>query len=135
MRLAGFELRLDRVGEVFGPNYAAERAIIRVTNNAGALVCEAAPERRVYASNGQTLSHVAICPNLLDDVYVVAGDQRQAAGGAAVLVRGYWNPWVRLVFAGPLLMALGGLLSLSDRRIRFAVTSRVRVAAAPAAAE
>jgi cytochrome c-type biogenesis protein CcmF len=133
MRLAGFELRLDRVGEVFGPNYEAERAVITVSDHAGGLVCQAEPERRVYASNGQALSHVAICPRLLDDVYVVAGDQRPTTGGAAVLVRGYWNPWVRLVFAGPLLMALGGLMSLSDRRLRFALTSRVRLTTAPAA--
>ena len=89
-----------------------------------------------YAAGGQMISGVAICPSLLDDLYVVAGDQRAAASGAAVfLIRAYWNPWVRLVFAGPLLMALGGLLSLSDRRLRFALTSRVRAAAAPAPAE
>src|SRR5215469_16000822 len=62
MRLAGFELRLERVGQVFGPNYAAEQAIVRVTDRDGALVCKAAPERRVFAANGQALSHVAICP-------------------------------------------------------------------------
>ena len=135
MQLAGFSLRLERVGEVFGPNYEAERAIVRIADPAGRFVCEAAPERRIYAVNGQALSHVAICPRGLDDVYVVAGDARAAPNGAGVLIRGYWNPWVRLVFAGPLLMAAGGLLSLSDRRLRFAITSRVRAAVAPAPAE
>jgi cytochrome c-type biogenesis protein CcmF len=68
---------------------------------------------------------------------VVSGEARPAANGtAAWLIRGYWNPWVRLVFAGPLLMALGGLVSLTDRRLRFAVTARSRAAAAaPAPAE
>ena len=135
MRLAGYQLRLERVGEAFGPNYAAQRAIVRVTDRAGSFVCEAAPERRVYASNGQSLSHVAICARGLDDLYIVAGDARAAANGTGVLVRGYWNPWVRLVFAGPLLMAAGGLLSLSDRRVRFAITSRVRAVSASAPAE
>ena len=51
------------------------------------------------------------------------------------MVRAYWNPWVRFVFAGPLIMALGGLISLTDRRLRFAVTAKVRAALAPAAAE
>ena len=136
MHLAGFELRLDRVGEAFGPNFEAEQAFLTVTDPAGQKLCEAAPERRLYAAGGQTVSGVAICPRLLDDMYVVAGERRQAADGAGVfLIRAYWNPWVRLVFAGPLLMALGGLLSLSDRRLRFALTSRARAAAAPAPAE
>jgi cytochrome c-type biogenesis protein CcmF len=137
LRLGGYELRLDSVGQAFGPNFEAERAHIRVTDAAGRLVCNAAPERRLYAAGGQTVSGVAICPSLLDDVYVVSGEARPAANGtAAWLIRGYWNPWVRLVFAGPLLMALGGLVSLTDRRLRFAVTARSRAAAAaPAPAE
>jgi cytochrome c-type biogenesis protein CcmF len=129
MHLGAYVLRLDSVGEVFGPNFEAERAHLRVTDGSGALVCNAAPERRLYAADGQTVSGVAICPNLLDDVYVVSGQGRADAGGVRTwLIRAYWNPWVRFVFAGPLLMALGGLISLSDRRLRFAVTSRVRKA-------
>ena len=76
MNLAGFELRLDQVSSVAGPNYEASRATIRITDPKGALVCEAAPERRVYAAGGQATSQVAICPRILDDVYVVVGDPR-----------------------------------------------------------
>ena len=137
LRLGGYELRLDSVGQVFGPNFEAERAHIRVTDAAGRLICDAAPERRLYAAGGQTVSGVAICPSALDDVYVVSGEARPtASGGQAWLIRGYWNPWVRFIFAGPLLMALGGLLPLTDRRLRFAVTARSRATAAqPAPAE
>jgi cytochrome c-type biogenesis protein CcmF len=135
LRLAAFELRLEQVGDVAGPNYEAARALIRVTDANGRLVCEAAPERRVYAAGGQTTSQVAICPGPLDDIYVVAGDRRDdPAAGPSLLIKAYWNPWVRLIFLGPVLMALGGALSLSDRRLRFAVPGRVRqvLAAAPA---
>ncbi|HXQ15726.1 MAG TPA: heme lyase CcmF/NrfE family subunit [Caulobacteraceae bacterium] len=186
MHLGGYTLRLERVAQEFGPNFEAERAYIRVTDASGALLCEAEPDRRLYAAGGQTVSGVAICPRLLDDVYVVSGEKRlgsspaggggpqrggggslpssaaanqalsAASGGARViapppplrgpppptgeenatyLVRAYWNPWVHFVFAGPLIMALGGLVSLTDRRLRFAVTARVRAALAPAAAE
>jgi cytochrome c-type biogenesis protein CcmF len=131
IHLSGYELRLDGVGQAFGPNYTAERALVRITDRAGKLLCVAAPDRKLYAANGQTVSGVAICPTALDDMYVVLGDRRTAANGAPTwLIRAYWNPWVRLVFAGPLLMALGGLVSLSDRRLRFALTRR---ASAPAA--
>ena len=134
-RLSGFMLKLERVGTISGPNYEAERAIIRVTDASGALVCEAAPERRVYAAGGQTISHVAICPRPLDDVYVVIGDRREGPGGASAwLVDAHWNPWVRFLFFGPLIMALGGALSLSDRRLRFAIPARAKTRAAPATA-
>ncbi len=57
----------------------------------------------------------------LGDLYVVLGEARPAAkGGSAWLVRAYVNPWARLIFAGPILMALGGALSLSDGRLRLA---------------
>jgi len=135
MRLGAFELRLDKVAQSFGANFEAERAFIRVTS-AGRLVCEAEPDRRLYAADGQTVSGVAICGNLLDDIYVVSGEPRPNVNGTQThLIRAYWNPWVRFVFAGPLVMALGGLISLTDRRLRFAVTAKVRAALSPAAAE
>ncbi len=138
MHLAGYTLRLDQAGSLFGPNFEAERLLVHVSRPDGTTLCEAAPERRMYAAGGQVVSGVAICPTLLDDMYVVSGERRAAAnGGSTFLIRAYWNPWVRLIFAGPLLMALGGLLSLSDRRLRFALTSRVGIARArqPAAAK
>ena len=44
-------------------------------------------------------------------------------------MRAFVNPWIRLVFLGPLLMALGGAISLSDRRLRIAAGRRRPVAA------
>jgi cytochrome c-type biogenesis protein CcmF len=137
LQVAGYQLRLDQVGQEFGPNYVGERALIRVTGPGGRLLCVAAPDRKLYAARAQTISGVAICPTALDDMYVVVGDRRAGPDGTpAWLIRAYWNPWVRFIFAGPLLMGLGGLLSLSDRRLRFAVTRRARPqAVAGAAAE
>ena len=124
MRLGAYELRLDSVGPADGPNFSAERGRIRVLDGTS-VICEGAPERRSYASGGQTTSEVALCLRGLDDVYLVLGEQRAgAAGQPAWLVRAYVNPLARLLFAGPLLMALGGLISLSDRRLRLAVPRR-----------
>jgi cytochrome c-type biogenesis protein CcmF len=50
-------------------------------------------------------------------------------------VRTYWNPWARLIFLGPILMALGGLISLSDRRLRFALPRVATVRPGALAAE
>ncbi|MGA0600070.1 heme lyase CcmF/NrfE family subunit [Caulobacter sp. KR2-114] len=125
--LGDYRLTLQDVSPRPGPNYDAEHARILVTDAAGAVACTAEPERRTYDSGGQTTSEVAICAKGADDIYVVLGERRIADAGASQwLIRAYWNPWARLLFFGPVLMALGGAISLSDRRLRFAVGRRAR---------
>ncbi|MFA7262000.1 MAG: heme lyase CcmF/NrfE family subunit [Caulobacter sp.] len=121
LRLGAFELTLKDVGTVDGPNYLAERGRIAVTRG-GRPVCAPEPERRFYPAGKQSTSEVALCNLGVSQIYVVLGERRASPdGGPAWLVRSYFNPWVQLIYLGPLLMALGGLLSLSDRRLRFAV--------------
>ena len=56
---------------------------------------------------------------------MVLGERgRTAAGAPAWNVRVWWNPWARLIFLGPAIMALGGVLSLLDRRLRLGVGAR-----------
>ena len=131
MNLGAYRLRLDAVSVRPGPNFDAEEAQITISDAAGRLVCDARPARRTYDLGGETLSKVALCPTLLSDLYVVVGERRVAGQGSAWLVRAFVNPWIRLIFLGPLLMALGGAVSLSDRRLRLAAGRRV---AAPALA-
>jgi cytochrome c-type biogenesis protein CcmF len=121
--VAGYHLLLSAVEGVQGPNYAAERGLIQVTR-AGAPVCEARPERRVYDANGQATSEVAICYRGLSHLYIVLGERRGSDEHPVWLVRGYWNPWASLLFAGPVIMALAGVVSLSDRRLRLGVARR-----------
>jgi cytochrome c-type biogenesis protein CcmF len=134
MKVGAFSLTLNSVGDHEGPNYLAERGTISVTRQ-GHYVCDATPERRLYAPGRQTTSKVALCERDLGDVYVVMGERRVGPhGGPGWLVRAYWNPWARLIFGGPLLMALGGGISLSDRRLRLAAPRRAAQASAEAAA-
>jgi cytochrome c-type biogenesis protein CcmF len=124
LALGAYELTLQAVGPAPGPNFDAERAVIQVRRD-GREVCQAEPARRFYTVQRQTISKVAICPPGISDVYIVLGDPRPAADGSpAWLVRAYWNRWSRLIFAGPLLMAIGGAVSLSDRRLRFGLPQR-----------
>jgi cytochrome c-type biogenesis protein CcmF len=130
MSVAGYQLALGKVGNVDGANYTAERATLAVTRN-GAPVCQALPERRFYPASQQTTSRVTICVRGLSDLYMVLGEPRIGAGGQpAWLIRAYWNPWVRLIWLGPLLMAFGGGVSLSDRRLRFGLPRRAAATAA-----
>jgi cytochrome c-type biogenesis protein CcmF len=116
------------VSPVEGPNYDAERADIVATRD-GKPVCRAMPERRLYLANGQTTSEVAICDRGPSHLYIVLGERRADAGKPVWLIRAYWNPWAALIFLGPVTMALGGLVSLSDRRLRIGVPRRREAAA------
>jgi cytochrome c-type biogenesis protein CcmF len=121
--VGGYHITLDAVRDVDGPNYDAEQAQIHVTRD-GKPVCTGTPERRFYPAGGQTTSEVAICYRGPSHLYMVLGERREAAGAPVWLVRAYWNPWATLIFLGPVIMGLGGLISLSDRRLRLGVARR-----------
>ena len=127
--VAGYHLTLEQVGPREGPNYDAERALIRVTK-AGKAVCTGEPDRRFYPAGGQTISGIALCYRGVSHLYMVLGerrtqvDPRGGPGTPVWLIRAYWNPWATMIFLGPVLMALGGLTSLSDRRMRLGVARR-----------
>ena len=118
--VGAYSISLETVGMVEGSNFMAERGKA-VVSRGGREVCVAEPERRFYPAGRQTTSEVALCNRGLDQVYIVLGERRAGEGGQpAWLVRAYFNPWVQLIFLGPLLMAIGGIVSLSDRRLRLA---------------
>ena len=123
--VGAYHLTLDQVGGVDGPNYDAERGLVRVTKD-GLPVCAGAPERRFYPAGGQTTSEVALCYRGFSHLYIVLGERRDAGGRPVWLVRAYWNPLATLLFLGPIVMALGGVVSLSDRRLRLGVAARRR---------
>jgi cytochrome c-type biogenesis protein CcmF len=123
LNVGAYELTLEAINGVDGPNYDAERATIHAVK-AGREVCTPTPERRFYPAGGQTTSEVSICTIGANHLYVVLGERRDGAGAPVWLVRAYWNPWALLIFGGPIIMALGGLLSLSDRRLRLGVGRR-----------
>ncbi len=116
---------LDSVRMVEGPNYLAEQGRLTVTLRDGGSPKTVTAERRFFPTGGQTTTEVGLDFRGLDDVYVVLGERGQtAAGEPAWNVRVWWNPWARLIFLGPAIMALGGLLSLLDRRLRLGVNRK-----------
>jgi cytochrome c-type biogenesis protein CcmF len=128
LNIGAYEARLDAIAEVTGPNYDAERAILTITRD-GAKICDAAPERRTFTVGGQTTSEVTICYRGASHLYLVLGERRGEADKPVWLVRGYWNPWASLIFFGPLIMAIGGAISLSDRSLRLGVGARRKAGA------
>jgi cytochrome c-type biogenesis protein CcmF len=79
------------------------------------------PYKRFYAVEDGAATGVAIRTNLLADVYAVIGDPD---GSGGYVLRLYYNPLVPLIWLGAAVMALGGLVSLSDRRYRIGAPTR-----------
>jgi cytochrome c-type biogenesis protein CcmF len=126
--LGRFEVRLDDVREVEGPNYISTMAQMTVLRG-GAEVTVLYPEKRIYPVQAMPTTEAAIDYGALRDIYLVIGDA-QAGGGWAV--RGYIKPFANWLWAGCLMMAFGGGLSLSDRRYRVAAGARRAPAGVPA---
>ncbi|MDQ7072227.1 MAG: heme lyase CcmF/NrfE family subunit [Rhodobacterales bacterium] len=118
--ISGYTLTLDKVSREQGPNYIATRGVVRVAKDGEALTT-LYPEKRIYPVEGQPTTEAAIDSGFLRDIYVVLGD-RQDDGSWAM--RTYFKPLANWIWGGSILMALGGFLSLSDRRYRVAAGAR-----------
>jgi cytochrome c-type biogenesis protein CcmF len=112
-----------------GPNYTAQRGRFEILED-GRVVQELRPAQRRYQQPPMETTEAAIRPSLLGDLYAVVGEGDAARGWA---VRLYWKPLVSWIWLGALIMALGGFLSLSDRRLRVGAPARRRSEAAAAA--
>ncbi|MGD9649279.1 MAG: heme lyase CcmF/NrfE family subunit [Dongiaceae bacterium] len=108
-QLAGYSLRLQEVGEVEGPNYLAERAIIEVTR-AGSPVTRLTPERRFFPASKRWTTEAAIYTNGFADLYVTLGEQD--GKNQRWSFRLYHNPLAPWIWVGMLIAAIGGLLGL-----------------------
>ena len=125
--VAGYRITLVDVSDVPGPNYISTTATMRVERD-GRQVAMLYPEKRVYPVQAMPTTEASIRSSFFGDIYLVIGDEQQGGGWA---VRSYIKPFAFWLWLGCGLMALGGLISLTDRRWRVAVPAR---RAAPARA-
>ncbi len=125
--LGPYEITLREVHKESGPNYETSLAEMAVTK-AGAAVTTLYPEKRFYPVAQMPTTEAAIDYGLFRDLYLVIGDPQEGGGYA---VRSYIKPFANWLWGGALMMALGGMLSLSDRRYRVAAGAR-RAAPQPA---
>ncbi|MBD9369097.1 heme lyase CcmF/NrfE family subunit [Xanthomonas sp. XNM01] len=114
LEVSGYTFRFEGVDEKQGPNYLSDRGHIQVLRGDRELVL-LHPEKRAYASGGQVMTEAGIRPGLTGDVYVALGEP---LGGDAWAVRVHIKPFVRWIWAGSLLMALGAFVTAADRRFR-----------------
>ena len=115
-----YAFRFDGVQQRQGPNYRADYGTVQVFADGAPLVLMH-PEKRAYASGGQVLTEAEIERGFTRDLYVALGEP---LGGGAWALRVHIKPFVRWIWAGALLMMLGGLVTATDRRFRRVDTAR-----------
>jgi cytochrome c-type biogenesis protein CcmF len=116
VEVGGYQFRFDGTTESEGPNYHAfvGHMVIKKGNS---IVAELYPEKRNYNASGMPMTEAAIDAGLFRDLYVSLGEPIPDSDGAWA-VRVYYKPFVDWIWAGCLLMALGGIFAISDRRYR-----------------
>ncbi|MFK4384072.1 heme lyase CcmF/NrfE family subunit [Bradyrhizobium sp. USDA 223] len=112
--IAGYDLKLDGLFQRQGPNYREMIAEFNVSSD-GKTITVMTPSKRSFTTRGSSTTEAALLTSGASQLYVSLGD---ATAEGAIAVRIYHKPLVLLIWWGPVLMALGGVLSLSDRRLR-----------------
>jgi cytochrome c-type biogenesis protein CcmF len=127
-KVGPYELVFEGATPVKGPNWAGERGKFTVTRD-GKLVTELFPEKRDYPAEGNQTTEASIHYTVAGDLYTVLGEKAKSGGWSTRL---YFNPLVAWIWVGCVLMALGGMISLTDRRHRVGAPRRAASAAKPA---
>ena len=118
--IGSYELKLENIIETRGPNYFSTMGIIQVSKK-GLALTTLRPEKRNYPIAQMPTTEAAIDYRISRDLYVVLGDKQS---NKAWTVRTYLKPFTNWIWGGCALMAFGGFLSLTDRRLRIAVGSK-----------
>jgi cytochrome c-type biogenesis protein CcmF len=129
VEFAGRKLTLDALEPVDGPNYQARQARFAVSGQGAPY--ELVSERRSYPSAQSQTTEAGIRVGLLGNLYVSVGEE----SAAGVVVRLWNHPLIVWIWIGGFTMALGGAVSLSDRRLRLGAALKPATRPQPVAAE
>jgi cytochrome c-type biogenesis protein CcmF len=128
LEVAGYTLRFDGFVNRAGPNYTERAALFAVSEGEHELG-NLSPSKRLFGTRETTTTEAAIRTIGLSQLYLSLGD---TGDDGATTVRVYWKPLVTLIWLGALVMAAGGFLSLSDRRLRVGAPRPSRARPVPA---
>ena len=118
--VAGFEFEMRELRNVTGPNYTAIEAEVEIRKG-GEFVGTVRPQKRQYLVQKSWMTEAGIHAGLDKDLFVALGDQ---LGNGGWSVRVQYKPLIRFIWLGCLIMALGGLIAISDRRYRVNVRQK-----------
>ena len=120
IEVSSYVFTLRKVTAATGPNYKATQAEVEVHNQHGKLLGVIYPQKRIYEVQTNPMTESAIDINPLRDLYVALGEQNagQQGGEQRWAMRIYYRPLIRWIWSGALLMVIGGLFAMFDRRYR-----------------
>ena len=119
--VGGYQIQLQGVNPARGPNYQAMRGTFLLSKDGGSQT-SLYPEKRSYFSSTMPMTEAAIDAGLTRDIYVSLGEE---LGDQSWAVRVYYKPFVDWIWGGCLLMALGGVLAMSDKRYRMKLKNKL----------
>ncbi|PID59949.1 MAG: c-type cytochrome biogenesis protein CcmF [Gammaproteobacteria bacterium] len=114
--MSGYRFQLDKLEEVRGPNYSAVRAHFESFREGSTTPIPIVAEKRFYDARRDVMTEAGIDDRLSRDLFIALGEP--LSGGAAWSVRVQIKPFVRWIWLGCLMMAVGAMLAALDRRYR-----------------
>ncbi|SDH40692.1 heme lyase CcmF/NrfE family subunit [Nitrosomonas sp. Nm132] len=118
--ISGYTFRFNGISNIPGPNYKAVQGDIDVLKD-DKLIQKLYPEKRTYNASGMVMTEAAIDAGLFRDLYIALGEPLD---NNAWVVRVYHKPFVDWIWLGCILMALGGILAVTDRRYRYGIRKK-----------
>ena len=128
IEVAGYEFHMKSLGNAQGPNFSAIEAEIEIRDD-GEYVATVRPQKRQYLVQKGWMTEAGIHAGMDKDLFVALGDQ---LGNGGWSVRIQYKPLIRFIWLGALIMALGGLIAITDRRYRAKSTAGEKVTEVPA---
>lgn len=112
--IAGYSFKLIDVTQHAEKNYQASTGLVEVFQK-GQLIAQMKPEKRVYDIQNNPMTEAAIDAGFFRDLFVALGEP---LGASSWSLRIYHKPFIRWIWLGALLMALGAAIAVADRRYR-----------------
>jgi cytochrome c-type biogenesis protein CcmF len=123
----GYVITFDGLRAANGPNYTEDQVHFTIREG-GVEVADVWSSKRLYTARQMPTTEAGIVTFGFSQLYVSLGDP-MADGG--IVVRVWWKPWILCIWYGTIVMMVGGVVSLSDRRLRVGAPKRAKVAAKP----
>ncbi len=121
--IQNYTLRFEGLRPLTGANFTENRGTFTLLDFSGRDIARIEPSKRFFPARQMPTTESGIKTLWFSQVYVALGDE---PGNGAVVVRIWWKPLVTLIWYGALVMMLGGLFSLADRRLRVGAPSKIR---------
>jgi cytochrome c-type biogenesis protein CcmF len=112
--LAGYVFTYQGGEDIEGPNYGGFRGHVTVTRD-GKTVATLTPEKRQYWVQNSVMTEAGIAAGWNRDLFAALGED---VGAGAWSLRLQYRPLIRFIWFGALVMALGGVIAICDRRYR-----------------